>query len=84
VSEDNVRDLPLSPQALITMAARVAESFKPAPPPDPELTLWDEVVRMRLSTMSFAGPDEPATTVDEAIDAANRVVLARRKFASER
>jgi hypothetical protein len=83
MNNDNVHEF--SP-LLLAAATRLADTFKPPPVPDPELTLWDEVVRMRLSTMTFAGPGVPAelTKVDDAIDAANRVVLARRKFAAER
>jgi hypothetical protein len=83
MNDDNVREFPPS---LLTAATRIAEMLKPPSAADPELTLWDEVVRVRLSLMAYGGPGsvpEPPS-VDAAIDAANKVVSARRKFAASR
>jgi len=83
MNDDNVRDFPPS---LLTAATRIAETFKPPAAADPELTLWDEVVRMRLSLMAYGGPGSvpKPPSVEDAIDAASKVVSARRKFAASR
>jgi hypothetical protein len=83
--EDNVRSFRMPPEAIVNAVLRWLDSQKPAaaiPLPDPELQLWDDVVRMRLSSMTYPaqGPAR-ASTVDEAIDAANKIVAARREFA---
>ena len=79
---DNVREFPPS---LLTAATRIAEMFK-LQAADPELKLWDEVVRMRLSLMAYGGMayGGPPPSVEDAIDAANKVVIGRRKFAAGR
>lgn len=86
MSDDNVRHMPLSPEALLNAAVAGFQAFRPPQPPDPELTLWDDVVRMRLGSMAYMAPGQPAkmTSVEEAIDAADKVVTARRKFAASR
>jgi len=85
MSEDNVRPFPLTPEVAMTAIMKGLESFKPAPPPDLELALWDDIVRVRLSSPLYA-PGEPARmpSPEEAIDVANKVLAARRKFAAGR
>jgi hypothetical protein len=85
VADDNVRALPMGPDAIVRACIQLAESFKPVAVtgPDPELALWDDIVRMRLSTAAMVGRMNPPP-VDEAIDAANKVVRARRTFAAEK
>jgi len=85
MSDDNVRAFPLTPEVAMMAIMKGLESFKPAAPPDPELQLWDDIVRVRLSSPLYA-PGEPARmpTPEEAIDVANKVLVARRKFAAER
>jgi hypothetical protein len=84
MSDDNVRAFPLSPDAILQAILRAADLFpKPSPPVDLELTLWDDVVRMRLGSQIYpsSGPPRMAT-VEEAIDAANKIVAARHAFAN--
>jgi hypothetical protein len=79
MSDDNVLPFPLPP---VVQAILKAVEFLPSPA-DPELTLWDDVVRMRLGSYTPGLPGSPSArlnTVEEAIDAANKIVTARRAF----
>jgi hypothetical protein len=77
----------MPPEAIVNAVLRWLDSQKPTAPvslPDPELALWDDVVRMRLSSATYHPAEglPRLATVDEAIDAANKIVAARRAFAN--
>ena len=92
MSDNNVKDLPLSSDATQRLVIAAIEKYVAAmtPPSDQaEKQLWDQVVQTKLHahTMSVDASGMPvavAHSVKDAVTAANDVITERRRFFSGR